>query len=152
MCSYPTCSREKRAERRETEWIQFNYGIDLFCSSKSFFFPALSATCRGDVRQKRASVAYNERGTPFCFYFFLLPLSSFFLSAPPVFEVARERTRGEKKNANGRSTRVAAWNRLLTFLCRSIHVTFPILVHRSRNWSKLFFSLERMKVFRRWME
>ena len=48
-----------------------------------------------------------------------------------------------KKNANGRSTRVAARNRLLTFLCRSIHVTFPILVHRSRSRSKF---LERMKM------
>ena len=35
--------------------------------SLSLSLAALSATCRGDVRQKRASVAYNERGTPLCF-------------------------------------------------------------------------------------
>lgn len=92
--------REKRAERREMERIQFNYGIDLFWSSKSFFFLALSATCRGDVRQKRASVAYNERGTPFLFLFFPLCLSlspSFFcISTVSIRGGKVERTRAEK--------------------------------------------------------
>lgn len=119
--------REKRAERREMERIQFNYGIDLFWSSKSFFFLALSATCRGDVRQKRASVAYNERGTPFLFLFFPLCLSlspSFFLYQHRQYSRWQGGKNASRKNANGRSTRVPAWNRLLTFLCRPIHVTF----------------------------
>lgn len=100
--------REKRAERREMERIQFNYGIDLFWSSKSFFFLALSATCRGDVRQKRASVAYNERGTPFLFLFFpsvSLSRPPFFVSAPSVFEVARWKEREPKKCERSIDTR-----------------------------------------------
>ena len=133
---FDVSARESGGKDREG-WIQFNYGIDLFWSSKSFFSPALSATCRGEVRQKRASVACNERGTPFYFLFFFVAFSLFFsIASTRRWNPQRQEKCREQKNASARSTRVLPWNRLLTFLSR---LSF-LLLSEIYSWSSSLYA------------